>query len=675
MPRLTATQGDRSTAPTIENWTDEALAAFAAAEAGWPTFPLAPGTKDKPLGKAWQQAATTDLEQLRRWWRANPHANPAIVPGRVGVMVLDLDRGHAEGVDGVANWEALGLADKPGALTATPRGGFHGYFRIPDGQPVPNSAGKIAAGIDVRSGPPHGYVLAPGARTPRGTYQESLRGYLPRPEDLPPASEGLLVLSRARKGHGSPPATQPLIELPAGTDAPPRNPPGLLDHAVVQPLTQAGLGAAVARELAKVWNAAEGTRQSSLNEASFALGQRLGESPSAGWVQHALRDAARHSGLDDPEIEGVVPRAFADGAANPRAVAPVDTPAAVNLFQPLDLTTWLAEDHPAPAHFGAGRVLYEGGFTLLMGEPESGKSVLAYGWAVDVIRTGRRVLLLDEEAGPLDALGKMRALGATDAELAAGLVYLPPLGRNLVEQVTAWAALVRATEPGLVIVDSFAATLANSRKDENANADVTQFVNAVLLPVTQQVGAAVVVIDHKTKAAAPDSRWSRGASAKLGLVDLALNVRATQPFSKARSGTVEVKVTKDRWGDFGRDTEWSVTVGTGDGHIVLSFLRLSDAERADRAAEALSQVADRQMEQVLAAVTHAMPDGLTGAGIEQALRGRDGAKGLGSNTIRRLVKQALAHGQLAEGGARVAGHWSLVIPPTPADDTLSGGEW
>ena len=41
----------------------------------------------------WQDKATTDPAQLRRWWRKWPDAMPAIPAGsRSGIAVLDLDR-------------------------------------------------------------------------------------------------------------------------------------------------------------------------------------------------------------------------------------------------------------------------------------------------------------------------------------------------------------------------------------------------------------------------------------------------------------------------------------------------------------------------------------------------------------------------------------------------------
>jgi hypothetical protein len=127
-------------------------AALRYAELGYAVFPCAVGAKN-PLTRHGLKDATTDSEQVERFWAATPDANIGIATN--GLFVLD--------IDGASN---PFLADQPdrflelsrGVLSLTPRGGRHYFFRQPVGRTLRNTAGKIAVGVDTRA--QGGYVLA-----------------------------------------------------------------------------------------------------------------------------------------------------------------------------------------------------------------------------------------------------------------------------------------------------------------------------------------------------------------------------------------------------------------------------------------------------------------------------------------------------------------------------------
>jgi hypothetical protein len=48
--------------------------------------------KKRPAIKGWKDAATTDPDQIRKWWREFPEAVPGLELGRVGLVVIDADR-------------------------------------------------------------------------------------------------------------------------------------------------------------------------------------------------------------------------------------------------------------------------------------------------------------------------------------------------------------------------------------------------------------------------------------------------------------------------------------------------------------------------------------------------------------------------------------------------------
>ncbi|APZ54096.1 VapE domain-containing protein [Salipiger abyssi] len=140
--------------------------ALAWAEVGIPIFPARAESK-RPHVTGWQDKATTDPAQLRRWWRKWPDAMPAIPTGsRSGIAVLDLDRKN--GKDGFETLRELG--HDPDVLSphviSTPSGGGHIYFRHVDG--LRNSTDEIGPGVDVRAY--GGLVIAPGAINGKGSY-------------------------------------------------------------------------------------------------------------------------------------------------------------------------------------------------------------------------------------------------------------------------------------------------------------------------------------------------------------------------------------------------------------------------------------------------------------------------------------------------------------------------
>ncbi|VXC03764.1 hypothetical protein ARTHRO9AX_210080 [Arthrobacter sp. 9AX] len=527
-------------------------AALAAAQAGYPVFPVRlwrdeEGRLQKtPLVK-WTQESTTDQEHLLRIWPFKSNAY-GIDTGKAGLALVDLDT-HS-GQDGPGEWAKL-LPDAPKTLVVnTASGGQHVYFRDPSGE-IRNSASVLADGVDVRGN--GGFVVGPGSEFEGLTYRTSDGGRLPRVDELPEAPEALRALLRSR-------AVAPKPEKPSSG----------------QPLGEAGQGVALVRELLAVVNADGGTRNDQLNKSAFALGQILaGGGLAESVVRGALEEAGRQAGLNEFEIPKSIDSGMLAGADSPRNVE--RTPE--DLFIGLDLHEWFSTDHPAPPRFGLGNLIYEGSVHIIAGEPASGKSVLCYQWAIDAMRAGKRAVLLDEEAGPRDALGKLVALGASTELLKDRLTYLAPSGRNLDKLATQFHALVSSGEVGVVVVDSLGAALAIAGRPENDNGEVGGFLTSVVLPLAEKYGVTVLLIDHKTKG--DTGRYSRGASIKLQLTAVQLAVVATQPFSKEKDGVMTIECNKNRFGDYAEGDRWKVDVSTGNGQILLDVEEFTQADEAE----------------------------------------------------------------------------------------------
>lgn len=138
-----------------------ALAAAAAwyAGLGAPVFPLIPRGK-APATRHGFKDATTDLQQIRDWWSANPRHNIGL-PSGLWFDVIDVDT-DPEGPDPGRGFVSLGICREHGILPPvlgvvhTPRGGRHLYVAPAPG--AKNKAG-FAPGIDYRGA--FGYVAAP----------------------------------------------------------------------------------------------------------------------------------------------------------------------------------------------------------------------------------------------------------------------------------------------------------------------------------------------------------------------------------------------------------------------------------------------------------------------------------------------------------------------------------
>lgn len=130
-------------------------AALEAAARGWYVLPCKPLSKE-PAIAAWQKAASRDPAKLREWFADHPERNLAFIPGKAGILTVDVDPGA--------------VYDLPPTRlrTKTPRG-MHHHYALAWGEEVRPSASKVAEHVDARSS--DSYALIPPSRTPEGVYQ------------------------------------------------------------------------------------------------------------------------------------------------------------------------------------------------------------------------------------------------------------------------------------------------------------------------------------------------------------------------------------------------------------------------------------------------------------------------------------------------------------------------
>ena len=128
---------------------------------GWQIFPC---NFDKtPRTPHGMKDSTRDQARIKAWWKSFPDALIGIACKPSGIFALDID--CKNGIDGWRSWAELvnaygsGKDVSCGPAQQTPSGGAHLIFKYPPGIKVPNNAGKLGAGLDLRS---DGYICTGG---------------------------------------------------------------------------------------------------------------------------------------------------------------------------------------------------------------------------------------------------------------------------------------------------------------------------------------------------------------------------------------------------------------------------------------------------------------------------------------------------------------------------------
>lgn len=246
--------GNQQAQSTANVYTSQGKASMLDAALKWgkrglPVFPCDPKNKS-PLTANGFKDATTSLDQIKRWWEANPGAMIGLPTGQIsGLWAVDLD--GKEGIENFAKFCGSHGYTPTTTTQRTPSGGKHHLFSMPEGVSIPNSASKLAPKIDVRGD--GGYiVVCPSQRADGKPY--------------------------AWEAGTPPPAQAPawLVELALAPKQQPYTPSPRQSPKRYEGNPTAYARAALEAECAVVANAPRGERNDTLNRAAFALGQLVG---------------------------------------------------------------------------------------------------------------------------------------------------------------------------------------------------------------------------------------------------------------------------------------------------------------------------------------------------------------------------------------------------------------
>ncbi|MGW0736349.1 bifunctional DNA primase/polymerase [Streptomyces sp. NPDC002851] len=149
--------------------------------------------------------ATTDPARIRELFAAAPWATGyGIACGLPPYHLIGIDLDTKTGPDSSATLRELALRHlftiPDTVVVLTPSGGRHLWLSGPPDVVVPNSASRLAPGIDIRGA--GGYLVGPGSRTEHGVYSTAPgTAHLP-PARCPSALLRILAPTHPRTPHG-----------------------------------------------------------------------------------------------------------------------------------------------------------------------------------------------------------------------------------------------------------------------------------------------------------------------------------------------------------------------------------------------------------------------------------------------------------------------------------------
>ena len=271
---------------------------------GWFIFPLRPNGKE-PITQNGFKDASNDLEVIENWIRRYPSSNIGIATEASNLIVIDCDssKGEApptpwnqpgikEGVDVflTAIEESGHQFDFNTFTVSTPNNGWHYYFQD---QGAPIQSGANVSGlwrVDIRS--KGGYIVAPGSCLASGSYEVDTIGSL----SPMPLWMRALVSSKKSTTFTSIKTSRSTFSKSSGYHE-----------------------AGVRREIQTLSMASIGTRNDSLNRASFNCGRLVAARPELrDLVINALQHSAISIGLTEAEAARTISSAFKAGLAASR---------------------------------------------------------------------------------------------------------------------------------------------------------------------------------------------------------------------------------------------------------------------------------------------------------------------------------------------------------------------
>jgi hypothetical protein len=225
---------------------------------------------------------------------------------------------------------------------------------------------------------------------------------------------------------------------------------------------------------------------------------------------------------------------------------------------PIDLTTVVAGNYAQPAptilHRDDGQALiYPGEVNGIHGPSGEGKGWVALWAAVEQMRAGHVVVLVDLEDNAPSIVARLRTLGASDSDMLERLVYIrPTVGLQGLIEVEHLLLVVEERRPSLVIVDSLGEAFGLDGIDEDRDAEVGPWYRRVARRIAE-AGPAVALVDHSTKANDNPLFPSGSKRKRAAITGASYLVTATKALVAGQGGRLRLTCAKDRHGTYRRN--------------------------------------------------------------------------------------------------------------------------
>lgn len=233
------------------------------------------------------------------------------------------------------------------------------------------------------------------------------------------------------------------------------------------------------------------------------------------------------------------------------------------------------------------------------GESGDGKSLACLSFAADELKLGRDVLWIDwEEADEQTVVERLKAFAVPRDAALERFHYVCPNGHAPTDAaVAALAADVEQWGVRLAVLDSVGEGLGVEGGSGSDDLDVARWLTMVPRPLAA-AGAAVVSIDHVTKAGDKNLYASGSQRKRAGLTGASYLVENRIPFSRGHKGMSRLVCAKDRHGHYAKGQEvalmW-VAPQLDDG-IEITFAVPDEQSTEQREANAKWQIVARVVE-------------------------------------------------------------------------------
>ena len=399
--------------------------------------------------------ATTDVDQIRKWWTQWPNANIGLRTGD-GIGVVDLD-----GPEGIASGRSMGLVSPVKTITGN---GEQLWYSVPEGQKlVTRRANKLAPGVDTRG--TGGYVAVPPSLHPNGK-RYCWAGS--------PISRGLL-----------PPLPTQFIDAPKkllGTLTP-RNEAGWVTEAI-KDLQNGHVHNTLVRVLGKFRN------HNWTEDDTYTL-----------LLPHALVNGKPFEGL-----RGKIAEIWQRYPAPPSMISSIRPECADDFLKEVKPPDWLCEPFVIRKSIG-----------FVCGLPETLKTWLCMDLAVECARGSGmwaglfpiaqgKVWFIEQERTKDDTQGRFNSIlagkGLTKADMKGKLFMNAgtTIRLNLDNSFQAFRTALLEMMPDVVIVDSFKTF---HTVPENDSTEIQKVVERIK-SLREEIGCAFIFLHHENKNAYPN---------------------------------------------------------------------------------------------------------------------------------------------------------------------------